>query len=138
MSLAMMGCNYTLARDNPSAAPNVVAHCEGSENVDDSSVAVVPIPVVAFLSPHADLHQISATDYVNRCGPGQLVNREVTLSKSACIPASLTEILTLGIWQWCPASVAWSADVVNPNATVVVPSPSASLGSSSSNLAQAR
>ncbi|MGO9454917.1 MAG: hypothetical protein ACLQDV_28290 [Candidatus Binataceae bacterium] len=24
-----------------------------------------------------------------------------------------TEILTLGIWQWCPATLTWSADVTN-------------------------
>ena len=53
VTLAMLpGCAYSLVHDNPSAPPNVVAHCEGSENIDDSSIAVVPIPVVAFISPH--------------------------------------------------------------------------------------
>ncbi len=92
-----------------------MAHCQGSENVDDSSIAVVPIPVVAFLSPRADLHPVEPEDYLNRCGqPTRLVNRDVTLDKTDCIPASLTEILTLGIWQWCPATISYSADVINP------------------------
>jgi hypothetical protein len=53
-------------------------------------------------------------DYLNRCGPTtELANRKVVLDKSGCIPASITEILTAGIWQWCPATVTWSADVTN-------------------------
>lgn len=109
------GCTYSVVHDSPTAPPNVVAHCQGSENVDDSSIAVVPIPIVAFLSPHADLHPVEPEDYLNRCGqPTRLVNRDVTLDKTDCIPASLTEILTLGIWQWCPATISYSADVINP------------------------
>ena len=109
------GCTYSLVHDNPTAPSNVVAHCQGSENVDDSSIAVIPIPAVAFLSPHAELHPVEPEDYLNRCGqPTRLVNRDVTLDKTNCIPASLTEILTLGIWQWCPASISYTADVVGP------------------------
>ncbi len=108
------GCTYSLVHDNPTAPPNVVAHCEGSENIDDSSIAVVPIPFVAFFSPHAELHQIGPDDYLNRCGrPTQLVNRDVTLDKTNCIAASLTEIVTAGIWQWCPATVSYNADVTS-------------------------
>ncbi|MFZ0886841.1 MAG: hypothetical protein WA005_00170 [Candidatus Binataceae bacterium] len=45
--LAMLpGCGYSLVHDNPSAPPNVVGHCEGSETIDDSLIAVVPIPTV--------------------------------------------------------------------------------------------
>jgi hypothetical protein len=114
--LAMLagGCTYSLVHDNPSAPPNVVTHCQGSENIDDSSIAVVPIPVVAFLSPHTELHEIQPDDYLNRCGPpSELANRDVTLDKTNCVAASLTEILTLGIWQWCPATIAYNADVTN-------------------------
>ena len=113
--LAMLpGCTYSLVHDNPSAPPNVIGHCQGSENIDDSSIAVVPIPVVAFLSPHTELRQIEPDDYLNRCGPPtELVNRNVTLDKSNCIAASVTEIATLGIWQWCPATIAYNADVTN-------------------------
>jgi hypothetical protein len=101
--------------DNPTAPPNVVAHCQGSENIDDSSIAVIPIPAVAFVSPHTELHPVEPDDYLNRCGRAtSLVNRDVTLDKTSCIPASLTEILTLGIWQWCPATITYYADVVGP------------------------
>ena len=111
---ALAGCVDTIVQDEPSAPRNVVSHCEGSENVDASSVAVIPIPVVAFFSPHADLHNLKPDDYLNRCGPStELANRQVVLDKNACIPASITEILTIGIWQWCPATVSWSADVTN-------------------------
>jgi hypothetical protein len=44
------------------------AHCSGSEGVDDSSIAVLPVPVVAFVVPHANLHEIKADDYLKRCG----------------------------------------------------------------------
>jgi len=27
------------------------------------------------------------------------------------VPAGLTRIITLGIWQWCPATVTYEADV---------------------------
>lgn len=112
---ALPGCTYSLVQDNPTPGASVVAHCEGTEHVDDSSIAVVPIPIVAFLSPHADLHNPEPEDYLNRCGlPNRLVNRDVTLDKTSCIPASVTEILTLGIWQWCPATITYSADVLNP------------------------
>lgn len=113
--MTLSGCAYSLVHDNPTAPPNVVAHCQGSENVDDSSIAVIPIPAVAFVSPHTELHPIEPDDYLNRCGRStQLVNRDVTLDKTSCIPASLTEILTLGIWQWCPATITYYADVVGP------------------------
>jgi len=115
LSMASLGgCVDTLVHDEPSVPRNVVSHCEGMESVDASSVAAVPIPVVAFLSPHVDLRTIRPDDYLNRCGSTtQLANRDVTLDKNACIPASVTEIVTLGIWQWCPATVSWSADVTN-------------------------
>ena len=115
--MMLAGCTYSLVQDNPTPGANVVAHCEGTEHVDDSSIAVVPIPVVAFLSPHADLHNPEPEDFLDRCGqPNRLVNRDVTLDKTNCIPASVTEILTLGIWQWCPATITYSADVLAPNA----------------------
>jgi hypothetical protein len=87
-------------------------HCSGSEAVDDSSIAVLPIPFVAFFVPHANLHDIKADDYLKRCGdPSKLINRRVTVNRTGCIPAGLTRIITLGIWQWCPAHVSWEADV---------------------------
>src|SRR5262249_31335986 len=76
LALALLpGCTYSLVHDNPTPSASVVAHCEGTENVDDSSIAVIPVPIVAFLSPHANLHNIEPEDYLNRCGPPtRLVN----------------------------------------------------------------
>ncbi len=87
-------------------------HCSGSETVGDSSVAVLPIPIVAFFVPHTDVNEIRAEEYLKRCGESsKLRNRRVEVSRTACIPAGLTRIITLGIWQWCPANVSWEADV---------------------------
>jgi hypothetical protein len=108
------GCSQSIVRDPQTTATNKIGHCEGSEHVDHSSIAVIPLPVIAFFSPHADLHEIKPDDYLNRCGsPQQLANRELDLHKGGCIPASVTELITLGIWQWCPARVTWSADVTS-------------------------
>ena len=88
-----------------------MTHCSGNEWADNSSVAYVPIPGVAFVSPHTDLNEIKADDYLKRCGePQKLINRKVVVSKNACIPAGLTRIITLGVWQWCPVEVFWEAD----------------------------
>jgi len=110
--LVLASCTKELVKDNtrqPTAGTN---HCSGSEWADNSSLAVLPIPVVAFFVPHADLPEIKADNYLRQCGdPTKLVNREVEVHKGACIPAGLTRIVTLGIWQWCPAHVDWKADV---------------------------
>lgn len=109
--LLLAGCSSVLVRDDVKH-PQTGAHCSGSEGADNSSIAVLPIPVVAFIVPHANLHDIKADDYLKRCGdPTKLINRKVEVSHVACIPAGLTRIITLGIWQWCPASVSWQADV---------------------------
>lgn len=79
---------------------------------DDSSIAVIPVPLVAFFVPHADLNKINADDYLGRCGDSdKLINRKVTVNRGACILTGLTRIITLGVWQWCPASVSWEVDV---------------------------
>jgi hypothetical protein len=41
----------------------------------------------------------------------RVVNRQVEVNRIACVPAALTRIISLGIWQWCPALVTWEADV---------------------------
>ena len=110
-SLLLMGCTTALVRDDVSY-PKTQAHCSGSQGIDDSSIAVLPVPVVAFVVPHVNLHDIKADDYLKRCGDStKLINRKVEVNRTACIPAGLTRIITLGIWQWCPASIAWEADV---------------------------
>ncbi len=109
----LAGCSSTLIQDAKRPVPENAVRCEGSESVNDSSIAVLPIPIVAFFVPHTDVNEIRAEDYVNRCGDRKkLENRKVEVSKTACVPAALTRFLTLGIWQWCPATVSWEADVV--------------------------
>lgn len=110
-SLVLGGCTTALVHDDVKY-PKTEAHCSGSQGVDDSSIAVLPVPVVAFVVPHANLHDIKADDYLKRCGdPTTLINRKVVVNRTACIPTGLTRIITLGIWQWCPVSISWEADV---------------------------
>jgi hypothetical protein len=113
VSLFLSGCTSTLVRDDVKRTTGLEGHCAGSEWVDDSSLAVLPVPVVAFFVPHFDLHKVSSEPYLHRCGDStRVVNRDVSVNTTACIPAGLTRIVTLGVWQWCPAHVAWSADVL--------------------------
>ncbi len=113
IALLLSGCTSTLVRDDVKRTAGLDGHCAGSEWVDDSSLAVLPVPVVAFFVPHFDLHKVSGELYLNRCGAStRVVNRDVSVNKTACIPAGLTRIVTLGVWQWCPAHVTWSADVL--------------------------
>ena len=87
----LSGCSRTLVKDEIHVAKTSGNHCSGSEGVDDSSLAVLPI--------------------LRRCGDAAtLVNRKVEVNKAACIPAGITRIISLGIWQWCPARVSWEAD----------------------------
>lgn len=110
--LLLAGCAKTLVKDDIQQPATGLAHCAGDEWADNSSLAALPIPVVAFFVPHFDLNEIRADDYLKRCGDStKLINREVKVSKNACIPAALTRIISLGIWQWCPANVAWRADI---------------------------
>lgn len=112
-ALLLSGCTSTLVRDDVQRTAGLDGHCAGSEWVDDSSLAVLPVPVVAFFVPHFDLHKISSEAYLNRCGAStRVVNREVSVHTVACLPAGLTRIITLGVWQWCPARVVWSADLL--------------------------
>lgn len=111
--LLLSGCTSTLVRDDVKRTAGLDGHCAGSEWVDDSSLAVLPVPVVAFFVPHFDLHKVTSEPYLSRCGAStRVVNREVSVNTTACVPAGLTRIITLGVWQWCPARVAWSADVL--------------------------
>lgn len=113
-SLTLGGCTTALIHDDV-RYPRTGAHCSGSQGADDSSIAVLPVPIVAFVVPHANLHDIKADEYLKRCGdPTALINRHVEINRTACIPAGLTRIITLGIWQWCPARVSWAADVKTP------------------------
>jgi hypothetical protein len=111
-AILLSGCTQVLVKDDTHHDNTDTAHCSGAEWTDDSSLAVLPIPVVALLMPHTDLNDIKADDYLKRCGEStKLINREVDIGRGACVPAVLTRFLTLGIWQWCPAHVSWEADV---------------------------
>lgn len=110
--LVLSGCSQSLIKDDTRPASDGTTHCSGSEWVDDSSLAVLPIPVVALFMPHTDLNEIKGDDYLKRCGESnQLINRDVSIGRAMCFPTALTRIVTLGIWQWCPARVSWEADV---------------------------
>ncbi len=111
LSMVLSGCT-TLVNDPVKQTNTAAAKCSGSDWHDDSSMAVLPVPLVAFFVPHADLNEIRADEYLRRCGePSTLTNRNVEVSRVSCVPAALTRIITLGIWQWCPAKVTWEADV---------------------------
>jgi hypothetical protein len=62
--------------------------------------------------PYTDLNSIKADNYLKRCGDSRkLINREVDVGHGACIFTVLTRILTLGIYQWCPAMVSLEVDL---------------------------
>ena len=67
---AATGCTKTLVQDKVTAADpqEKVVHCSGSESADNSSIAVLPVPVAAFFVPHAELNDIQADEYLNKCG----------------------------------------------------------------------
>ena len=112
-SILLSGCASTLVHDDVKRTAGIDGHCSGSQWVDDSSIAVLPVPVVAFVTPHIDLRTVSSEPYLNRCGAStRVINRDVSVNRVACLPAGLTRIVTLGVWQWCPARVTWSADVL--------------------------
>lgn len=112
IALLLSACSQNLVKDYTQYDDDSLSHCSGSEWTDDSTLAVLPIPVVALLMPHTDLNTIKADDYLKRCGDaGKLVNREVDVNHAMCVPAVVTRVISLGIWQWCPAVVSWEADV---------------------------
>jgi hypothetical protein len=117
--LAASGCVTSLVGEDSRSTATIVSHCSGSEWQDNSSIAALPIPIVAFFSPHADLNEVNADTVLRRCGePARMVNRRVDENTTACVPAALTRIVTLGVWQWCPVHVSWDADVTRPPADV--------------------
>ena len=114
----LSGCSTVMVQDPVKPVPMNSAYCEGTQWSDDSSVSMVPVPIFAFLFPHTDMYVIQPEGYLQQCAPSsQLVNREVIVSRNACIPAGLTRLITLGVWQWCPAHVVWIADIVPQDMT---------------------
>ena len=102
------------ARPTPPNA-TTVSHCTGSEWQDNSMMAVVPIPIIGLGMPTQEINEIKADDVLSKCGPpDRLINRKVQVDRTACVPTVLTRVISLGVWQWCPANVSWDADVTAP------------------------
>jgi hypothetical protein len=111
-ALLLGGCTTALVKDDTRQSTVGTAHCAGSEWADDSSIAAVPYPFVAIFTPRIYMHDIKADDYLRHCGDrSELVNRKVEVSRTACIPAALSWVFTMGVWQWCPINVFWQTDV---------------------------
>lgn len=93
LSLLLTGCIKDLVRDDVKIAKTGV-HRSGSESMDDSSIAVLPVPLAAFFVLHFDLHEIKADQYLQRCGDSTtLINRNLTINRTGCIPAGLTRVI---------------------------------------------
>jgi hypothetical protein len=102
------------ARPTPPNA-TTVSHCTGSEWQDNSMMAVVPIPIIGLGMPTQEINEIKADNVLSKCGPpDRLINRKVQVDRTACVPTVLTRVISLGVWQWCPANVSWDADVTAP------------------------
>lgn len=100
-------------RTKPGA--RTVSHCSGTEWQDNSVMAIVPIPIIGLGMPTQEINEITTDDVLSKCGPpDRLINRHVEVDRSACVPTVLTRVISLGVWQWCPASVSYSADVTAP------------------------
>jgi len=122
-ALVLAGCTAltrdVLVKESAQPKPAVVSHCSGSEWMDNSMIAVVPIPIVAFASPTQEINDITTDGVLQRCGPPErLANRHVEVDRGLCVPLTLTRLITLGVWHWCPADVSWSADVTAPASAV--------------------
>ena len=130
-ALALTGCTaltrQVLVEDKQPPPPNstTISHCSGSEWQDNSMMAIVPIPIIGLGMPTQEINEIKADEVLAKCGPAdRLVNKKVEVDRTACVPTVLTRVISFGVWQWCPADVSWSADVIQP---APPPQPTASL-----------
>jgi hypothetical protein len=119
VALSLTGCTalstQVLVDDETQPRAPVVSHCAGHEWTDNSLIAVVPLPIIGFAMPTQEINEIEAPDVLAKCGPvDRLANRRVEVDRSMCVPMTLTRVLSLGIWHWCPAHVSWEADVTSP------------------------
>ena len=117
--LSLAGCTalttQVLVNESGRPRPAGTVHCSGSEWTDNSLIAVVPIPIIGLAMPTQELNEIKSDDVLSACGPSdRLTNRHVEVNRAMCIPTVLTRVLSLGVWQWCPADVSWDADVIPP------------------------
>ncbi len=130
MALCLTGCTalstQVLVDDRIQPQAPVVSHCAGHEWTDNSLVAVVPLPIIGFGMPTQEINEIESSDVLAKCGPPErLANRRVEVDRSLCVPTTITRVLSLGIWHWCPAHVTWKADVTShappPEVTAAAP-----------------
>lgn len=111
--LLQSGC-ATMVQDTRVSPPAQAKRCEGSEFVTSTDMAALPIPLVAFFTPHVKLNAPDSSTFLNKCGGKQQVNRKVEANYAVCAPTYfLTYLITLGIAGVCPTSVSWEADVVD-------------------------
>jgi hypothetical protein len=118
-ALFLAGCTalttQVLVDEKGRPRPAGTVHCSGSEWTDNSLIAVVPLPIIGLGMPTQELNEIKTDDVLSRCGPAdRLTNRHVEVGRGMCVPTVLTRVISLGVWQWCPAHVSWEADVVPP------------------------
>ncbi len=97
------------------AGARTVSHCSGSQWEDNSMIAIVPIPIIGLGMPTREINEINADEVLSKCGPPErLANRHVEVDRTACVPAVLSRVISLGVWHWCPANVSYEADVTAP------------------------
>src|SRR5437016_6907882 len=116
---SLAGCTalttQVLVNESGRPRPTGTVHCEGSEWTDNSLIALVPIPIISLAMPTQELNEIKTDDVLTACGTtDRLTNRHVEVNRAMCVPTVLTRVLSLGVWQWCPADVSWDADVIPP------------------------
>lgn len=112
LTLLQAGC-ATWVKDTRVPPPAEAKHCEGSEVVTTTHVAALPIPIVAFFTPRITTNSPDSSEFLNRCGGRQQVNRRVEANYAVCVPTVfLSTIISLGIVGFCPKNVSWEADVV--------------------------
>jgi hypothetical protein len=112
MVLAETGC-ATKMLDGRVTPPPQARHCEGSEFVTSTDMAVLPIPGLAFFVPKITFNAPDSSELLAKCGGKQQMNRTVRANYGVCAPTIfLTTLITLGILGVCPTSVSYSADVI--------------------------
>lgn len=111
--LVQTGC-ATMVQDARVSPPPQSRHCEGSESIASTHMAVLPIPLVAFFMPRVTTNAPDSSKLLDRCSGKQRVNRTVEANYAACVPVIfLTTIVSLGIVGVCPTLVHYEADVLD-------------------------
>lgn len=111
--LLQAGC-ATMVQDTRVSPLAQAKHCEGSEFITSTNMATLPIPLVAFFTPHVTLNAPDSSAFLAKCGGKQQVNRKVEANYAVCAPTFfLTYLITLGIAGVCPTNVHYEADVTD-------------------------